>query len=109
MKVKELLSNPKNWIQCSFANNKEGKPTKPDAADACSWCLIGAVWKCYNGPDRLVIGDNKYIEILNKIANKIGVEVPTNEKLQKVFNIVSEYNDSHSYEEVIKIVNELDI
>lgn len=91
MKVKELLSRPENWIKHDFAVNKEGYDTYPDKEDACAWCLIGAIEKCYPPYQRS--------KIKGKVRNKInswGIAV-WNDRLET------------KYEDVIKLVEELDI
>ena len=50
MKILELLSDKKKWTQNTYARNAMGYSVLPRAVDAASWCLLGALSKCY--PDR---------------------------------------------------------
>ena len=45
--VLDLLSDETRWCRGTFARNKDGYPVASDHADAVSWCLVGAVNKCY--------------------------------------------------------------
>lgn len=47
MKIKELLSGPEKWTKGHAAINAAGVAVSPYSADACCWCLIGALNKCY--------------------------------------------------------------
>ena len=47
MKAYELLKNNSAWCQHALAKTKTGKRTSPHSKTATSWCLMGAVEKCY--------------------------------------------------------------
>jgi hypothetical protein len=89
MKVLELLSSEDKWTQGAFARNKDGVRTDYYAEKAVSWCLIGAIHKCYSD-----------YEEINSIMNRI---------LFTVGEKCYQYNDTHTYEEVMELIRELDI
>lgn len=45
--VANLLSHPERWTKKCSARNQNGTSVLPDSEDACSWCLSGAIYKCY--------------------------------------------------------------
>ena len=47
MKVRELLSDETKWTQGTNARDSEGKGVAASSEEACSWCLIGAIFRCY--------------------------------------------------------------
>jgi hypothetical protein len=49
MKMKELLSNEKRWTQGAYARDEMGTVVTPESASAVSFCLLGAVRRCYGG------------------------------------------------------------
>lgn len=46
MKPSELLSKRGAWTQGTLARTKSGVRVQYFDADACSWCLVGALEKC---------------------------------------------------------------
>ena len=47
MKISELLKDESCWTKSQFARDVNNVPVEPGSPDACSWCLIGALDKCY--------------------------------------------------------------
>ena len=47
MKVKELLSTRDRWTTECYARDKNGKLRDPNSPRAYSFCLLGAIRKCY--------------------------------------------------------------
>ncbi len=43
----ELLINPKRWTKGPFARDADGKTCDPRSDQAVSWCLVGALLRCY--------------------------------------------------------------
>ena len=89
MTVAELLSDESKWTRHFYARDSKGQCVNPEEPEAVSWCLVGALTKCY------------------------GREPPfTSFKYQKVRNLIKAisnhqviaYNDSHTYEEIMEIV-----
>jgi len=89
MKIKELLSDKSKWTQKAYARDIHGDALGHGSSQfAVSWCLVGAMEKCY--PDFNVVDD-----IVSKIHRKVGGPAI--------------FNDSHTFEEVKQLVEELDI
>jgi hypothetical protein len=40
-----LESSPDAWTKNEFAHDRAGNPVRPKAAEACSWCALGAIKK----------------------------------------------------------------
>lgn len=86
MKVHELLTDEKKWTQNSNAKDKNNYKINPLNDNAVSWCLIGAVIKCY---------DKKPIDIRAKIIQKLEESIKTrlylwNDTPGRTFNEVRE-------------------
>jgi len=47
MKVCELLSDETKWTKGAFARDVKGVECSPNTWVAQSWCLLGAISKCY--------------------------------------------------------------
>jgi hypothetical protein len=50
MKVAELLDRPEKWCQGAPARDANGWRTSALGDEACSWCLMGALHRCYPIP-----------------------------------------------------------
>ena len=48
MKVRELFTDASKWTQGPSAKQSDGTPCSEYSAEACSWCLAGAINKCYD-------------------------------------------------------------
>ena len=87
MKVKEFLSGPEVWTQGVIARDKNNKPVFINHPGAVKWCLVGAICKCYDcRNDKLII---------SLLYDKVG--------------LVGNFNDTHTFEEVKALVEEMDI
>ncbi len=91
MKVKELFNSPKRWQQYSNACDKDKKTVPPESAQAVSWCLFGAVIKCY--------GPSKTKKVLGKIRRALPADHIS----------ISGFNDATNYQAVKELVDKLDI
>lgn len=49
--VRELLANPARWTQGPFARDASGTAVSPGTDEACSFCLVGAVYRVYGNMD----------------------------------------------------------
>jgi hypothetical protein len=92
MKVRELLCDESKWTQYANARDGYGLQTSADSPDAVCWCLSGAIDKCYGD----CYGNNHriWILVLDNLPSAYGIGY---------------WNDTHSYEDVKKLVDELDI
>lgn len=84
MKIKELLKNPEKWTTGTCYRDINGKECLKE--EARSYCLYGAVCKCY-GDD-----SGKIIDLL-----------------LKQFPAPSVWNDESTHAEVLALVEKLDI
>jgi hypothetical protein len=96
MKAHELLDSPEKWGQYTAARDSKGQPVHPRKPEACSWCLIGALHKCY--PDLGIIA----------MSDKIHEHLRTKHDHH---NGIPDWNDTddRTYEEVVTLLKELDI
>lgn len=97
MKVFELLAEPSSWCQADYARDSKGVFIDGDdpwliARDwaAISWCLAGAIYKCYEKDEADVI--------IDRVTKHLGVSVES-------------WNDKsgRTHEEVINVCKELNI
>ena len=47
MTVQQLLSNRDRWVQRKTAVDKQGLEVDPRHPDACRWCIVAAIYRCY--------------------------------------------------------------
>ena len=45
--VLDLLSDPKRWTKDTYARREDGEPVCSRSPRAVSWCIAGAITKCY--------------------------------------------------------------
>lgn len=71
-KAYELLDSPEKWCQGPYAEDASGEAVDERSPDACSWCLVGAISRCYmpDGDDDL----RDYLRACNAIRKAVGVE-----------------------------------
>ena len=43
--IKDVLSDESSWTQNTFARDVNGNTIDVDSDNACSWCLMGAIYK----------------------------------------------------------------
>lgn len=60
MKIVELLDSPEKWTQNATARTVDGFCVMYDAATAVRFCIIGAMYRCYEYPHRYTV--NKKID-----------------------------------------------
>jgi hypothetical protein len=63
VKIRELLSDPTRWTQHFLSRDEKGNYVSPESEEACAWCFLGAVYKCYDPSERGRILDRIYAEI----------------------------------------------
>jgi hypothetical protein len=82
IKAKEVIVDPKNWIQRSYALDKDNNTLYGSDKNSICFCSIGAIQK--------VLGRNK----LNKAENFLREAAGGN---------MVDYNDNHSHSEVMEV------
>jgi hypothetical protein len=94
MKIRELLDKPEKWTKEENARDSEGRPCYGRNPEAVCWCLNAALLLCYNDSD-------EQWEIAKRMSEHIG---------RKDWEFII-WNDepNRTYEDVIKLVTELDI
>lgn len=72
LKVQDILASPSSWNKYSTALDSEGQGTCSQYHDAVSWCLMGAIIKCYGGPEEKGSDSAELQFVCNKVTKKIG-------------------------------------
>ena len=104
MKAKELLSRREAWTTGIIARDVLGHGVEATSQEAVSWCLIGALVKCYSGNKT-----EAYYQALEKVDRfaAIRVNLIYNELERGMYAIAA--NESLPYEEVLALLNEADV
>lgn len=102
MKVKELLTDESKWCQGAYAKDDMGMATLIEIdgkqnTKAKQFCLIGAVYHCYG------VSSKQSFDILCKLSEEI-IKVTKGD-----IDSTSHYNDTHTFAEVMALVNKFDI
>ena len=92
MKVHELLSAPDRWTQGAAARRVDESCTDPRDPEAVSWCLAGAIMRCYDNP-----GEHWFV------VEKVTEELST--------SCILAWNDhqGRTWKEVIELAQRVDI
>lgn len=104
MTVQELLSSKEKWTQGDTARTKEGYATGVSRADAVSWCLTGAVLKCYPTKSEQLEAEKKLQRAIYRIS---GVHSSVTSSVDKQNELVIiEFNDDpfRTFEEIQEVV-----
>jgi hypothetical protein len=96
MKTYELLDSPSKWTKEYVARDANGYPTQPLNEEAVSWCMMGAITKCYSYTDEAMTVTDKIAKSIRELNNL---------KAERI----SVYNDTHTYEEVIQVLKNADV
>lgn len=98
MKAYELLDSPEKWTQQTLARDINGMATSPRGYDACSFCLVGAIERCYNVPSKDMLA------IIQLVEDELKVQAPG-------FEFIGQWNDApdRTHEEVVDLLKKLDI
>ena len=105
MKAKELLSRREAWTRGVIARNASGQGVPPLDPSAVSWCIVGALVKCYN------LKTQDYYMALSKLdtllANRGGQGLTKFDQSPGMYTI--SFNENVVYEDVIALLNEADV
>jgi hypothetical protein len=94
VKIRELLSDPTRWTQHVSARNVQGDPVHPRSEEACAWCLLGAMHKCYDSEEVQAAIYEKLVQYI--IAKDSDLRAAS-------------LNDRLGYDAVMEVVTELDV
>lgn len=86
--VRMTIANPDSWIKYSLARNATGQECKPTDYAAAKFCLLGAVEKVTGSTE-----SKDFANICDALKNNIDSEY------------ISIFNDSHTHEEVLNMLN----
>lgn len=93
--VEKLLSDKSKWTTGVYARNSRGSEIGVNETDAVCFCLSGAIRKCYG-----------YSKWANVFLPKINQHLT--DKLEGETGIYI-FNDTHTYEEVMILLKELEL
>jgi len=89
MKIRELLTDESKWTKRFYAVDSNGEPLPPRSENAVSWCILGAINKCYT--------TEEFVDLYLKMALHLGVA-----------SLVS-WNERATFQDVRTLVESLDI
>lgn len=100
MKIKQLLVNKGTWTKGVLAQDKNKNIVPVSDVKAVSWCLVGAILKCYD--------INQIDSIFKEVCKEIGSE---HTGYSYSCNNIIDYNNSpnRKFKDIKKLVNKLDI
>lgn len=67
MLVGDLLDKRQKWCRRAGAKDKDGNVCDPTDEHAVKFCLVGAIYKCYDHP----------LPVLQKVKEELGLEFIT--------------------------------
>lgn len=98
MKVQDLLSSEEKWSKGSLAVDEFGNGVAYNSKEAASFCLEGAILKCYRGK-------MKRTEIIHTMANLIDV------RTYGKYKAIAYWNDApeRTFKQIRKLIEGMDI
>lgn len=101
MKVKDFLNSPEKWTRGVLAKGKFKRSINPESEEACSWCLLGAIIKCYDNDLEKMKAKNKIHQVLLTMGYII----------QDSFDAIVIFNDESTttFEEIRLVIEEADV
>ncbi len=93
-KTRALLKNPKRWTQNAYARNKINVPCSSTNETACSFCLLGAMW-------RTSVEKCDYYAFQNA-CTELTSTLRTNDNYYLTLQI---YNDTHTHKEILTLLD----
>lgn len=82
IKAKALITDPKNWTQGAYARTGDGVPVPLSHSAAVCFCSMGAI---------------------RRISGELGAPYQALKREIGPSDMVCEYNDSHTHEEVLAL------
>ncbi len=98
MLVKDLLNSPNRWTKGVYARDCDGNGIASNNRNAVCWCLAGAINYCYEFESKKT--KTKVAEAIKgcSLLDHFGIE-----------EIIVQYNDSHEFEDIRKLLESLEI
>lgn len=101
MKVKELLADKNRWTQNVYARDAFDTSCGPLEERAICFCIIGAIKRCYGDKESL----EKHLAGVNPVLARIKEHL-----IEKgLGKDIAYFNDTHTHEEVLAVLEKLDI
>jgi hypothetical protein len=101
MTLQTLFTKPSRWCQGSYARNKDGLSVAANCPDAESWCLGGAIIRCYSD----TLAQPKIIRRVIHYLERHGAETQGGEAVS-----MAKWNDrGRTFDDILQLVQELDI
>lgn len=102
MKPSELLVRPEAWTQEVHARASDGSRVGPANPNACCWCLVGALYRCYpQTPDDPDCREfcTAYTRVKDKLRHMCG------------YSSIARWNDapSRTHAEVLEVLKACDL
>ena len=97
MKAYELISEPSRWTKGTLARDSNGHATNVLGPTACSFCLVGAIERCY-------ASFKCCLEQVKRVRQELKAQFPN-------FEFVGQWNDhpDRTHTEVVELLKKLDI
>ncbi len=70
MTVAELLNDPSKWTQRAYARNEDEQGVSSRAEAAVSWCLLGAMNRCYSTADAAMSYQAAYARVCQALLTR---------------------------------------
>lgn len=104
MKIKDLLKNESKWTRESLARDMNGFSVAPESEEAISFCVWGAIRRCYNNIDELRF-------VAEKIDNELRKRGRTFSFGGCTRSLIPDWNDdlATTHEMVIDVLNTVDV
>lgn len=98
MKMRELLTDNSRWCQNSYARDVEGISVPTLSGEAYSFCLVGALVRCYEGDGEADLIEERLLAVMNQM----GVDTELG---------LTEWNDApgRTFEEVKTVLEQADV
>ena len=109
MKIIELLNEKEKWTTGTFARDIFGRPVFSGGHEAISWCLGGAINKCYYDAGPIIIRkvEEKIIEVIKRLYKNYPANFQENG--QWVIRVFNDNLDFTTFEDIQKVLDEADV
>ncbi len=94
MKVKELLADPARWTKGTFARRVDNEAVASQSEEACKWCLLGAIRRCYVEGEEYTQAHTKLKAAVIKFSGQYRIGT---------------FNDTTTHEDLMKVLEDADV